>query len=101
MITITRQFTRPSIDIPWHHDALPFEEFKLKRQVYMHLRKLVSHTITYSEDGLQMFYEGVWASQEDHDEFTAETDLAPIRDLRNAYNKSVGIKVGPKIGTLI
>jgi hypothetical protein len=97
MIIIKRQFTRPSVDIPWHSEILPSEEFKLKRQVYIDSGKLVLHSITYSENGLQMFYEGIWASQADYDEYTSDPDLTPHWNIRNSYNESVGIIIGPKI----
>jgi len=97
MIKIKRQYTRPSVDIPWHGKILSSTEFKLKLQTYIDSGKHISYNVSFSEDGLQMFYEGVWASREDFDEYDVDPDLTPYWDIRNAYNEAVGITIGPKI----
>ena len=97
MIKIKRQYTRPSVDIPWHGSILPAAEFKLKLQTYIDSGKHISRKVTFSEDGLQMFYEGVWASRADFDEYDADPDLIPYWNARDEYNKIFEIIIGPKI----
>ncbi len=97
MIKIKREYTRPAADIPWHGEVLPNTEFKTKLQTYIDSNKHISYNITYSEDGLKMFYEGVWVDRAAFDEYDVDPDLVPYWDLRNEYYASVGITIGPKI----
>ena len=97
MIRIKRQYTRPSTDVKWQRDVIEVAEFKIKLQTYIDSKKLISHHTNYSEDGLQMFYSGVWASRADFDEYDVDPDLTLYWDLRNTYYESVGITVGAKV----
>ena len=97
MIKIKREYTRPATDIPWHNEILPSHEFTMKLQTYIDSNKHISYNITYSEDGLKMFYEGVWIDRAAFDEYDVDPDLVPYWDLRNQYYDSVGIIVGPKV----
>jgi hypothetical protein len=97
MIKIKREYTRPSIDIPWHNEVLPDVEFKTKLQTYIDLNKHISYNITHSEDGLRMLYEGIWIDRAAFDEYDVDPDLVPYWNLRNEYYESVGIIVGPKV----
>jgi len=97
MIKIKREYTRPSIDIPWHGEVLADAEFMAKLQTYIDSGKHILFNITYSEDALKMFYEGDWIDRAAFDEYDVDPDLVPYWDLRNEYYESVGIIVGPKV----
>ena len=46
MIKIKREYTRPSIDIPWHGEVLPDAEFMAKLQTYIDSGKHILFNIS-------------------------------------------------------
>jgi hypothetical protein len=96
MLTVKRTYTRPSTDISWHAEILPGTEFIKQLQTYRDNGKYLKHEVTFSEDGLTMFYRGEWISREAFDEYDTDPILVSYWNLKDEYYSAVGVITGPK-----
>ena len=96
MLIIRRTYTRPSVDVLWHAEVVPNEEFFTQLQTYRDSGKYLAHRTTFSEDQLTMFYYGEWISREAFDEYDTDPILTAFWNLKDAYYSSVGVIAGPK-----
>ena len=99
MITVTRKYTRPSVDVAWHFSkteyAAELTEFKEHlRENYIVTGKLLFQEPT--EDLLTMTYTGIWDSRESFDLYDVDPILQKYWSIKDQYNASVGITMGPK-----
>lgn len=97
MILVTRIFTRPSKDIPWHGKVLPSQEIKDKLYFkYTVTGKHLNNTVEFSEDELTMTYKAYWNDRESFEEYDVDSEFSPYWSMRDSYCESVGIVIGPK-----
>jgi hypothetical protein len=89
-VSMTKTFVRPSADILWHTEVIPWSLQQPSYALYIAEGKLISETIT-NPDSLTRVVDQVWDSIESFDAFCVIPDVIEYTDLRNAYNVEHGI----------
>ena len=100
MYRVTKIFTRPSIEIPFHFELHPASD-EVKRHVYYNYittGKKLGITETYiSDDGLSATQISNWGNHEDFLDFMTDAGLARLLPSSSKeYDKTHGIKFDMK-----
>ena len=93
MIITTRTFTRPSVDIPWHYEALrgPILFATRLEEDFMKTNKILSRNIEISDNELNLIVIIYWSTEQDmNSHFNDPLNLEYFKE-RDEYNKSVNI----------
>jgi hypothetical protein len=101
MITLTRTYTRPSIDVLWHPAALRSEWVSdYIKTTYKDTGKMLSETFNWNDPiDLSINYVSVWLDMAAFEEYNNDERLLPYWTERNTYNEYVGIIVSPQVIT--
>ena len=95
-LIVTRTYTRPSIEIPWHFDIIDSSPYLERIMSYNTEEKQMDVTIEISPDGLSFTYLGVWNNEEAWNEYDTDPILEPYWEVVFDYYKVMGVVVGPK-----
>jgi len=85
VIRVSKTFTRQNTGINWWHLTPPAETYNAYR-LTTYGSKLTNPIREESENGLSWTYSVTWSSQEDYDNFLADSTIAQGIALRKAYN---------------
>lgn len=103
MIRVNRTYTRTSLAVPWHIDP-PYvdyvydSEFKENTRV-KYGKKLHYLTNTVSEDGLTLYFESLWESNEDFQQYLSDPISCKAWERRDEHNNLYYIKSDPSVIT--
>lgn len=94
MIRVTKTYTRPNITVKFHNEVLDGIHF---RTAYGQTGKRVAVNNTYSEDGLNWYYESFWVNLAVYQEHTQDPICINYFNNRDTYNESNGITHTPTV----
>lgn len=95
-LIVTRTYTRPSHDIPWHFDVIDPSPYLETIQSYNTEEKQIDVAREFSPDGLSFTYRGVWANEQAWIEYDTDPILKPYWEIVFDYYEAMGVVVGPK-----
>lgn len=90
MIRISKTFTRPNTGVTWWHLTSPAETYNVYR-LTTYGSKLANPVREESVNGLLWIYNVTWSSQEDYDNYMADSTIARGIELRKSYNAANGV----------
>ncbi len=96
MLKVTRIYTRPSADIPWHGEVLLTRAVSDRLQYHRNSGSILYENQTISQDGLTLTYTGYFLDQSTFDTYDTDASLQQFWNDRVAYCNMVGITIGPK-----
>ena len=94
MIRVTKTYTRPNITVKFHNEVLDGTHF---RTAYGQTGKRVAVNNTYSEDGLNWYYESFWLNLSMYEEQLNDPICMVYSNDRDVYNNSNGITSTPTV----
>lgn len=98
MFELTRTYTRPNTDTPWHGEIIDKTEFINRlSSVYIEPKKILSNSTSISEDGLSKTFHMLFDSEESYIQYDTDPILNTFWSARAEYNTVMGIIMGPKI----
>ena len=102
MFTLSRTYTKPDTNTPWHGEIIDKTEFSERlNSAYINTNKIVSNSMELSEDALSLTFHMVFDSEESYIEYDTDPILNNFWSARAEYNTIMGIVAGPKItGTI-
>lgn len=99
MITLTRTYTRPSVEVKWHPHVLngawvgPYIN-----STYKDTGKLLFESMDWSNpEALTIDYTAHWVDMASFEEYNTDATLIPYWEDRNVYNETVGITISPQV----
>jgi hypothetical protein len=95
-LVVTRTYTRPSIEIPWHFEIIDSSPYLETIQSYNTEEKQMDVVIDYSQDGLSFTYRGIWYNEAVWNEYDTNPILEPYWEMVFEYYRAVDVIVGPK-----
>lgn len=99
MITVTRIYTRPNIEVPWHLDQ-PFEAQIYPQSFKDHVQATYGSMIvhlsnTLSDDKLSLLFQSIWNDEAGYQTYLADPVCTAVWAARDAHNAEYGITSTP------
>jgi len=96
MLKVTRIYTRPNVEIPWHGEVLLTRAVSDRLQYHRTGGVILQENQEISLDGLTLTYTGYFQDQSTFDVYDTDPALQQFWNDRISYCNMVGITIGPK-----
>lgn len=102
MLSITKTFKRPSVDVPWHFDALKNEvDAFLVERTARYFDSILFTESNISTDKLSVTVEIIFTNKASYDRYVADPELRKFWNARDQYNVASNITATGPIITVI
>jgi len=103
MISVTRTYTKPAIEVPWHIDQ-PFEAEIYSQAFKDHVQATYGSTLIHStnvidDTKLVLNFQSLWESVEDYQTYLADPVCVETWAKRDAHNTFYNIVSTPSVVT--
>lgn len=103
MITVTRTYTRPNAETPFHLDK-PFCDDIYTQDFKEHVQTTYGNAIihlgnTLSEDFLTLSFQSIWDNRQNYEAYINDPVCTPVWAARDAHNAAFGIISTPSVIT--
>lgn len=103
MITVTRTYTRPDIDVPWHLSP-PYDADVYPQSFKDYVEQTYGSTLLHfsnvvSDDMLTLHFNSVWSTMEDYQRYLVDPVCTASWAARDAHNEQFGIISSPSVIT--
>jgi hypothetical protein len=95
-LIVTRTYTRPSLEIPWHFDVIDLSPYLETIQSYNTEEKQMDVALEFNPDGLSFTYRGIWLNEQAWTEYDNDPILEPYWEIVFDYYEAMGVVVGSK-----
>jgi hypothetical protein len=88
-VNISKIYTRPDESIPWHHDVLIGDDFRVRFHDIYSEHCIEKHRIQIDEYNIK--YVTIWTTEEAYQAFLADPIFKEYWATRDEYNQIMGI----------